>query len=140
MQERSQHRIKETGYYRHGQPKVGMKLSSPSVGGGRTTIMTAKIIGDITPGGVSVVEIRVLDRIRTACRPMIRAGDFTVTDPKEAKSFVRAITEGCLEAEENDRLAEGVAARAEQIVAVTGCTDQRAVRQAIKELFNVEDY
>lgn len=127
--------IKRTGYYRFGQPKVGQKISSCGTGG-RTTIAVAKQIGNITPGGVSVVEIRVLDRIRAAMNPLRSAGDFDVKSVHDARDFMQALREGVLEAEENDVLSDVVVTRAEQIQAMTKCSDTVAVRQSIRELLD----
>jgi hypothetical protein len=54
----------------------------------------------------------------------------------DARDFMQAMREGVLEAEENDVLSDVVVVRAEQIKAMTGCTDSVAVRQSIRELLD----
>jgi hypothetical protein len=54
----------------------------------------------------------------------------------DARDFMQAMREGVLEAEENDVLSDVVVTRAEQIKAMTGCTDSVAVRQSIRELLD----
>lgn len=123
-------------YYRKGAPKTGRDLSAKRFGiGGRTVTEVARWFGDITQQGVSRMEIRTIAKLRGAMTPLRAAGEFSATDPTQAKDFVRALTDGLLEAEENERFAEVVATRAEQIVETTGCTPEEAVIQATRELF-----
>lgn len=102
--------------------------------GGRTTVETAQRLR-LTPQGVSEAENRVLGRIRWAVKPLVAGGDFQPTDPDHARVFITALSAATVESEENSVLADVVVARAEQILAVTGCSAEFAVKQASRELF-----
>lgn len=107
--------------------------------GGTTTVDIARRLR-LTPQGVSKAEDRVLKQIRWAVKPAVVNGDFCPTDPDHARVFIKALSTAAVESEENSVLADVVVARAEQILAVTGCTDEFAVKQASRELFGPCEY
>lgn len=123
-------------YYKKGAPRTGRALSAKQFGiGGRTVTEVARFFGDITQQGVCRMEARTLSKLRGAMTPLRANGDFAASDPVQAHDFVRALTDGLLEAEENDVLSDLVAVLADQIVGTTGCTPEQAVVQATRELF-----